>query len=325
VSSKTTVVIPNYNGIKYLKDCLDSLKLCKPADFDIIVADDGSTDGSVELIKSEYSDVILLQSENNTGFAATVNRGINKADTEYVILLNNDTKVAPDFVHNLENAIESDERIFSASAKMLCMNDPEILDGAGDYYCAFGWAYAYGKGKKADALNRRRKIFSSCGGAAIYRRNALTELGLFDEEHFAYLEDIDVGYRSRLSGYINVFEPSAVCLHAGSGFSGSRYNEFKIRLSSRNNTYLIVKNMPVIQQIINLPFFMIGFLIKWLFFVKKGFGWLYLKGLFAGIALGYGSVGKKHRVRFKLANLPFYIIVQIELWVNMIRFFIRGI
>ncbi len=323
MSSKTTVVIPNYNGIEYIKDCLDSLKLCAPADFDIIVADDGSTDGSDDIVKNEYPEVILLHSDTNTGFAATVNRGIRKADSEYVLLLNNDTKVAPDFVHNLESTIESDERIFSVSAKMLCMNDPDILDGAGDYYCALGWAYAYGKGKKADDLNKRRRIFSSCGGAAIYRRNALIELGLFDEEHFAYLEDIDVGYRSRLSGYINVFEPSAVCLHAGSGFSGSRYNEFKTRLSSRNNTYLIVKNMPVVQQIINLPFFMIGFFVKWLFFVKKGMGGLYLKGLFYGIALGYGDTGRKHKVRFRLTRLPFYIMVQIELWANMIRFFIR--
>ena len=90
----------------------------------------------------------------------------------------------------------------------------------------------------------------------------LKEIGLFDENHFAYLEDVDLGYRAKIHGYDNFYEPLAVCYHAGSGFSGSRYNEFKVNLSSRNSIYLILKNMPLLQLLINLPFLLLGFLTK---------------------------------------------------------------
>ncbi|MCR5398507.1 MAG: glycosyltransferase family 2 protein [Lachnospiraceae bacterium] len=319
--AKTTVVIPNYNGMKYLKDCLDSLKLCQPQDFKVVVSDDGSTDGSIELLRNEYQWVRLLTSEKNTGFAAAVNRGIKASETDYCLLLNNDTRVEPDFVAALQRAIEADEKIFSVSAKMVRMDDPDKIDGAGDYYCALGWAFACGTDKKASDYNKPREIFSACGGASIYRRDVLIDIGLFDEEHFAYLEDVDVGYRARIKGYINMYEPSAVCLHAGSGFSGSRYNEFKLNFSSRNNIYIICKNMPLLQQLINLPFLMAGFFLKFLFFTKKGFGFKYLKGLFRGLKLGYSRIGRVKKVRFSFKNLPSYIKIQLELWANIIRFF----
>ena len=106
---------------------------------------------------------------------------------------------------------------------------------------------------------RRRVIFASCAGADIYRKKVFEKIGYFDEEHFAYLEDIDVGYRARIFGYENWYVPAALVYHVGSGTSGSRYNQFKTRYSSRNNIYLIYKNMPVLQIILNLPFLVPGF------------------------------------------------------------------
>ena len=314
----TTVIIPNYNGIGFLRDCIDSLKGSEDKDFKIIVVDDGSTDGSKELIKNEFPDVRLLEHETNRGFASAVNTGIRAADTEFVLLLNNDTVVRKHFVRNMERAIMSDGRVFSASARMLRFDDPDIMDGAGDYYCALGWAFAYGKGKKASKYDNSREIFSSCAGAAIYRREKLLELGLFDERHFAYLEDVDIGYRARLSGLKNVYAPDAEVLHVGSGFSGSRYNEFKVRLSSRNSTYIICKNMPILQQLINLPFFIIGFGIKWLFFCLKGYGGLYLKGIFSGIAYGYSAEGRAHRVRFTADKIGNCFAIQLRLWAGIV-------
>ena len=107
--------------------------------------------------------------------------------------------------------------------------------------------------------------------------------------------------------------------HAGSGFSGSRYNEFKIKLSSRNSVYLILKNMPILQLIINLPFIVFGYLIKTLFFVLKGYGKVYLKGLLDGFKLYFSKEGHKNKVRFKLSNLKNYFIIEIELLVNIFR------
>ena len=315
----TSVVIPNYNGIRYLKNCLLSLQKCEGEDFEVIVVDNGSTDGSDLLPDSLKLNVRLIKLNENTGFAHAVNVGIREAKGEYVILLNNDTEVESGFVRKLTEALKKNRKAFSASAMMADMNNREVLDGAGDYYCALGWAFAYGKGKKTEECDKGRKIFSSCAGACIYDKAKLEITGLFDELHFAYLEDVDLGYRARIAGFDNIYEPAAVVYHAGSGFSGSRYNEFKIKLSSRNSVYLILKNMPLLQLIINLPFIVFGYLIKTLFFVLKGYGKVYLKGLLDGFKLYFSKEGHKNKVRFKLSNLKNYFIIEIELLVNIFR------
>lgn len=266
---KATVVIPNYNGIRYLRDCLDALRKQSSQDFSVLVVDNGSTDGSYELLK-EYPEVQKLRFEENKGFCAAVNAGIKMAESEYVILLNNDTQVREGFVEALVSAMEQDPKIFSVNAKMLNMQKPELMDDAGDFYCALGWAFARGKGKPAKDYTARCSIFAACGGASIYRKAVFDEIGFFDEMHFAYLEDLDIGYRARIHGYRNLYEPRAEVLHAGSGFSGSRYNTFKVKLSSANSVYVIGKNMPLLQILINLPFLLAGFVIKILFFLLKG-------------------------------------------------------
>ena len=267
---KSTVVIPNYNGIKYIEACLYSIFLGTTKDLEVIMVDNASTDGSLELVKEKFPQVQIIENQENTGFAAAVNQGILASRTPYVILLNNDTVAELSFVHELEKAMERDKRIFSVSAKLISLHDKEKTDDAGDFYCALGWAFARGKGKKPELYQENCEIFSACAGAAIYRRACFEEIGLFDENHFAYLEDIDIGYRAQLYGYHNRFEPEAVVFHAGSATSGSRYNTFKTKLASRNSIYLVYKNMPLLQIIINMPFLLIGFFIKTLFFMKKG-------------------------------------------------------
>ena len=320
INMKTTVIIPNYNGKEYLRQCLLSLSECKPLDFHIIVVDNGSTDGSVELLKKEFPHIEAVFLSENTGFAPAVNRGLEKTKTKYGLLLNNDTTVEPDFVQKMEEAMDLHTDAFSVSAKMVMMQDKTLLDGAGDLYCALGWAFALGKGKKREEYyTKPARIFSSCGGAVIYRMKLFDEVGMFDENHFAYLEDVDVGYRARICGYNNWYEPKAVVYHAGSGFSGSRYNEFKVNLSSRNSIYLILKNMPFLQIVINFPFLFLGFLTKILFFVKKGYGYTYCKGLCKGFSLYFSQEGKKHKVSFKISNFPHYIRIEWELLFNMLR------
>lgn len=318
---EVSVVIPNYNGIEYIKTCLDALQKQTYGKFPILVVDNGSTDGSRELIEQAYPQVELIALPENTGFCHAVNTGILRTASPYVILLNNDTEAAPDFVENLLQGIKEHKRAFSCAAKMIQFRDRTLLDDAGNYYNALGWAFARGKGKPVNTYDRPEKIFASCAGAAIYRREILDEIGLFDEEHFAYLEDIDIGYRARIYGYENWYLPNARVYHIGSGTSGSRYNQFKIRYSSRNNVYLISKNMPVGQVLLNLPFLMAGFFLKILFFTKKGFGREYLAGIKNGLSLGKkaGQNGKK--VFFCRKHLLNYAVIQWELWVNIIRKF----
>ena len=138
----------------------------------------------------------------------------------------------------------------------------------------------------AGGIQSRQRFFAACGGAAIYRRDVFAKIGYFDENHFAYLEDIDIGYRARIFGYQNGYCPDAIVYHAGSGASGSRYNAFKVDLSSRNSIYLIYKNMPLLQLILNLPFLLLGFLVKTLFLYKKGI-WASLS---AGTVEGHPAV-----------------------------------
>ncbi len=320
-SIKSTVVIPNYNGIAYIENCLDSLLADEHA-CRILVIDNHSTDGSLEILRDrfledKYPMLQVIECNENTGFCKAVNLGIEESKTEYVILLNNDTTVEKGFVKALEDSMDRHTDAFSVGAKMVDMKNPALLDDGGDFYCALGWAFAGGKGKPAEKYNRERKVFSACAGAAIYRKSVLDEIGLFDENHFAYLEDLDIGYRAKIYGYNNYFTPDALVYHAGSAASGSRHNAFKVDLSSKNNMYVIYKNMPLLQWLFNLPLLVLGCVVKWLFFIRKGLGGNYRKGVFAGIKRNFTKEARKHKVKFEFKHLPAYLKIQWELWKNL--------
>ena len=255
---EVSVVIPNFNGMAYLDGVLSSLERQTIRNFEVILVDNGSTDGSCAFVSAEYPWVHMIQ-----------------------------------------------------------LHDHDKMDDAGNYYCALGWAFARGKDKDINHYDKEQKIFSACAGAAIYRKKIIDRIGDFDEEHFAYLEDLDIGYRARIFGYQNWYAPKAKVYHVGSGTSGSRYNQFKIRYSSRNNIYLIYKNMPFLQIVLNLPFLLVGFGAKILFFASKGFGREYL----AGIKNGFQISRKNRKVKFSMRNFPRYIQLQVELWINIFRRF----
>ena len=312
---EVTIVIPNYKGKEYLFPCVQSLYEKDGTEKRILIVDNASNDGSIEAVKEEYPEVECILLDQNYGFCRAVNIGIKKADTPYVILLNNDTVIRENYVGYLLRAIKNAPDIFSVEPKMIQYHDQSRIDSAGTYYNALGWAFAYGKDKSVEKYNTPRKIFAACAGAAIYRKEVFDKIGLFDEKHFAYLEDIDVGYRARIAGYENRYEPKAEVIHVGSAASGTRYNEFKIKISSRNNVYLLYKNMPFGQKIFNSPFLFLGFLTKYMFFRSKGYGNLYLEGLKEGWHMGT----KTDKVVFKGSNLKNYMKIQIELWINIFR------
>lgn len=312
---EVSVVIPNFNGIAFLDSVLGSLEGQTERNFEVIFVDNGSTDGSCSFVAANYPWVHLIELSENFGFCRAVNEGIRAAKAPYVLLLNNDTEVAENFVEEMLAAIKRHENAFSCAARMVQYHDRDRIDDAGNYYCALGWSFARGKGKDVHRYEKEEKIFAACGGAAIYRKKILDKIGLFDEEHFAYLEDTDIGYRARIQGYENWYAPRAIVYHVGSGTSGSRYNQFKTRYSSRNNVYLIYKNMPLLQILLNLPFLIAGFGIKLLFFAVKGMGREYI----AGIKNGFTITHKGKKVPFELKNLPNYLKIQVELWVNMFR------
>ena len=282
---KVTVVIPNWNGMKYLELCLDSLRNQDTDDFEVIVVDNASTDGSVSYIRERYPEVRLIVNSENLGFSGGVNTGIEACSSEFVLLLNNDVECDARFVSALTRAIEKDARIFSVNPKMVNYRDRNLLDDCGDLYTVIGWQAQRGAAQSVNdpAYSKPAKVFSCCAGASIYRRKVFEEIGLFDTMHFAYLEDIDVGYRAMLYGYHNLYEPSAVVYHVGSGSSGAvKYSDFKVRISARNAVYVAYKNMPVIQRMLNAFPMYIGRKLKQAFFRQLGFEQAYLDGVKEG-------------------------------------------
>lgn len=310
--NRVSIVVPNYNGMAFVERCLKALTEDAPA-AEILLVDNGSTDGSREFVTEHFPQVRVIALEENYGFCRAANEGMKAAGTPYVILLNNDTEVLPGFTEALVSALQLEPGAFSAGAKMIQLYHQEKIDDAGNFYCALGWAFARGKDKSVEYYEKPDEIFAACGGAVIYRKALLERIGYLDEAHFAYLEDIDLGWRARIAGWKNIYVPGAKVLHAGSGTSGSRYNEFKVSLSSRNSVYLAYKNMPSLQILLNLPFLLAGFGIKYLFFVKKGFGKTYRKGL----KEGFSMCRREKKVKFCWKNLPCYGKIQIELWINI--------
>lgn len=321
-----TVVIPNYKGIRFIHDCLSALENQEEGtpEYEILVVDNASKDGSVELIRERHPKVRLICLEENTGFCSGVNLGIQESSSPFVLLLNNDTKVYPDFVRKLYETISEDEKCFSVSAAMLMWDRPELLDDAGDGYNLLGWAYSRGKGKPAAKYCRRARIFSACAGAAIYRRSVLEQIGLFDENHFAYLEDVDLGYRARIYGFYNLYEPQARVVHYGSASTGSRYNEWKTERVAANSVYVVAKNMPILQKLVNLPFLLPGFFVKFVFFVCKKMGRLYLKGLWQGLRKSFSSDGRKRKIPFRISRLQNYLLIEWELFLGIFRFLMKS-
>ncbi|HAG68791.1 MAG TPA: glycosyltransferase family 2 protein [Lachnospiraceae bacterium] len=315
INKKAVVIIPNYNGAKYISACLLALREQTCRDFSVCVVDNGSADGSDKTVSEDFPEAELIRLKRNAGFAAAVNEGIRTTSSEYVILLNNDTEVSKNFVENLIKAIDNSKSVFACQAKMLSMRNREVIDSAGDLYCALGWAFALGRDKGREHYEEEAELFSACAGAAIYRRSLFEKTGLFDEKHFCYLEDVDLCYRARINGYKVRLCPGAIVYHAGSGTSGSRHNAFKVRLSIRNNIYLIYKNMPFLQLLLNLPLILAGYLVKLFYFAGKGLAGAYLQGTVEGFLFCRDTA----KYKFRGENFRHYLRIQLELWVNTIR------
>lgn len=286
---KLSIVIPNYNGRKFLPACLHSLCGQTWQDFEILLADNGSTDGSLAFVSSHYPEVRILSASENRGFSAAANAGIQNASSPYIMLLNNDTILLPSCLARLMKVIEEHPSAFSVGANILMMETPRKTDTAGDFYSVFGYAFCGRQGLAPRFQNRQFgpavPVFTNCACAAIYRRDLLLQAGLFDQQFFAYLEDVDLGFRARILGYKNYHCPTAVVLHTGSGTTGQKYTAFKVFLSARNNVLLRKKNLTFAQRLLHAPFTFTGTLAKSIYFRRHGLCRSYLKGWAAGLRI----------------------------------------
>lgn len=249
-----TTIIVNFNSGDLLRDCLAHLERQTVRPNRIIVIDNASSDGSLAGA-SEFYNVTVCHMEENLGFARANNIAIRLVDTEFVALLNPDAFPEPDWLERLLGAAVENPNVAAFGSRQLCDNETQILDGIGDNYHISGlvWRERHGKRQRgADLL--QKEIFSPCAAAVLYRREALIEIGGFDEDFFCYVEDVDVGFRLRLAGYRAIYVPNAVVRHIGSATTGGHRSNFSVYHGHRNLVWTYIKNMPSVLLWLSLPF-----------------------------------------------------------------------
>ena len=318
---KATVIIPNINGKGWLKDSIQSVYAQTEQDFQLIVVDNGSTDESLAQARSYCSrpNFTLIENGTNTGFSHAVNQGIARADSEYVVLFNNDAFAEPQWLAELIRTADTDPKIFAVQSLMIRHFDRELADDAGDYVTWMGFACKTGDGRRASRYTKQKRIFSACGGAALYRKSILDEIGTFDENFFAYYEDVDLSWRANNRGWRNVYCPTARCRHICGATTGAvRYNPFKSIQSGRNSILLPYKNQPLLMLVLNFVPMLLGYLLKVVMFRLRGFGNDYAKGFHeAWIALP-----KLDKPRFRWRDLPNYLWVECSLIAGLFRYLV---
>ena len=285
MSPRVTVVIPNWNGERFLFSCLGSLREQSFRDFETVVVDNGSTDGSLDFIIRNFPEVRVMPLGENRGFSAAVNAGIRASDAEYVALLNNDTETDPRWLEALVRSADAHPEAGFFASKMVDFNDRRVLDGAGDVLRRSGLPYRLGHGEPdRGQFDKPIFVFGACAGAALYRRNMLDDIGLFDEDFFANCEDGDLSFRAQLAGYRCLYAPGSVIYHMGSATFGKR-SPTSVRLGTRNSLCLLVKNLPTPLVPGYLPFVAAGQLSRLIVTASTSTLGAHLEGLTGALRL----------------------------------------
>jgi GT2 family glycosyltransferase len=254
-----SVVVVNYNGRRYLERCLDSLAAQTYPTFETIVVDNASTDGSAEWLAARFSQVRVVCAPRNLGFAAGNNLGIRiataknagQARGEFIVTLNNDTEVEPDFLERLAAPL-ADEQVGMCAALMLEFERRDRVDAAGIGIDRAGFAWNLLAGRAASRVGAAREVWGACAGAALYRVAMLDEIGLFDEDYFGFYEDVDLAWRARGAGWKCTVVPDARVYHVHGG-SFRQGSEQKLYLLARNRWWTLLKNYPMPALALNLP------------------------------------------------------------------------
>ena len=239
---RISVIVPNWNGLEHLDTCLGALDRQTFDDFEIIIVDNASSDGSVAFIRRKYPQAKVIELPENRGFAGACNAGIRAAQGEFVVLLNNDTEADPGWLAAIVDAFQRRPEAGIVASKMLLFDRRDVFHTAGDFYGFDGipgnrgvWERDHGQ------FDREEYVFSACGGSAAYRRTMLDRIGLLDEDFFFSCEDLDLAWRAQLAGWRAVYTPAAVVYHKLSATGGGATASF---YDGRNFLYLIAKNYP---------------------------------------------------------------------------------
>lgn len=291
-----SVVVSVWNSGITLSQCLECLDSQIYKDFEIIIVDNGSTDGAMEEIKKyPRPNLRLEQLERNEGFAVANNIGARLAQGCWLALLNADALPEPDWLEKLVMAAEENSEFSFFSSRQIQANDRHLLDGAGDAYHVSGlaWRRYYNRSVERHALETE-EVFSACGAAALYLREDFLQAGGFDEDYFSYFEDVDLGFRLRLSGKKCLYVPEAVVHHVGSASTGQR-SDFSVYYGYRNLIWTFVKNMPSPLIWLYLPLHIGTVLFFAVYLTIRGQGKAIWRAIFDAV-LGLQKIFAKRRL-----------------------------
>jgi GT2 family glycosyltransferase len=241
-----TIALPNYNGRTLLEAMLPSIAAQDYPDFEILVVDDASSDDSVAYLQEHWPQVRIVALERNSGVSVAMNACWRHARGAFVALLNTDVELDAAWLSLLVDELEAHPEAASATGKTLNYRDRAVLDGTGDRMLWSGTATRRGLGERDDRQYEcAEAVFSACGGMAVYRREAFDQVGGFDEDFWAYMEDVDWGFRAQLAGFTCRYLPAALAYHMGSESFGRDPNPRVWSLQRRNSLWMVLKNYPV--------------------------------------------------------------------------------
>src|SRR3989344_2254066 len=267
-----SIIIVNWNGKDHLEKCIPSVLKNSYQNFEIIVIDNGSTDGSIEYLRLNFSFIKLIRNKSNLGFAEANNQGIDSARGEYVLFLNNDTKVEKNFLSILVTRLSKDDKMGACQPKILHWEKPGKLDSIGSFLMSSGFLYHFGfEAKDSGKLNKEIKLFSGKGSCLLIKKHVLNEIGNFDTDFFAYFEETDLCWRLWLAGYYLLYIPSSVIHHKTWGTAKKlaietvNYHSFKNRIAS------LITNLGSLNLLRILPLHLIIciFIVIYYFFKNK--------------------------------------------------------
>ncbi|HSX14785.1 MAG TPA: glycosyltransferase family 2 protein [Candidatus Saccharimonadales bacterium] len=239
------IIVPNWNGADFLEPCLKSLLQMDHNDFEVVVVDNGSVDASKDIIKQQFPQVTLIELDKNYGFAGGVNAGIKYALNKKawaVALFNNDAVADKDWLRRLEETLRHSNLAAAVTSQFLNI-DGKTIDSIGDYYSVWGLPFPKGRGQARQSDAKVLEVFGASGGASLYLAEALQDIGLFDEDFFAYYEDVDLSFRARLRGWKIYYQPAAIAFHHIGGTS-SKLSGFSRYHSVKNLYFVYTKDMP---------------------------------------------------------------------------------
>lgn len=307
--ARTAVVIPNWNGELSIASCLKSVTE-QTLSSHIIVVDNGSVDGSIKMIQTKFPEVDLVLNKRNLGFAGGVNSGISRAiesDAKYVALLNNDAIADKDWLKRLVNSMEESPNVGIATCKLLTM-DKKTIDSTGDMYTIWGLPYPRGRGETdINKYDLSTHVFSASGGASIYRVKMLSSIGLFDEDFFAYYEDIDISFRAQLAGWKIIYVPRAIAYHSIGKTSG-KIKGFTTYQTIKNLPWIVCKDVPLGLMYKVVPRFALAYTGFVASAIKRGYFFIVLKGLVVSLILVPKKIAQRWKIQSKSSVSKKYIL-----------------